>query len=211
MKTVLIYGGSFNPPHYGHLKTALAVQHRFDFQHFIFLPNKASVLKDILPVAAKDRLHMLALLLNDHPEFSIDTREIDRNSPSYMVDTLVSFRKEFGADASITMLLGIDSFLTLNQWHQWQTLPTLCNLLVMKRPGADEQSVETLFPDLASQSCHELGELLHTRCGKIGVFDAGLYPVSSTEIRKLIQQKSTPLAEVPEEIYQYIQQHQLYQ
>lgn len=211
MNTLLIYGGSFNPPHLGHLKTAIAVQQYFGFQHFIFLPCKASVLKTIAPANPEDRVNMLALLLKDHPEFTIDVREINRDSPSYMVETLTSFRHDLGQNASITLLLGMDTFLTLNQWCQWQLLPSLCNLLVIKRPGVNDTQLENLFPSLPSQPCQDLQGLLHTACGKWGLFDAGLYPISSTEIRELVQQNVPSITALPDEIYQYIRKHHLYQ
>ena len=218
MKSILIYGGSFDPPHLGHLKTALAVQDYFHFDTVFFLPCKTPVLKKPTQAEASHRLQMLQLMLNlekavesrfnHHPEFEISTVEIDRDTPSYMTETLQQIRETVGHACSITLLLGMDAVLSLPQWHEHETLPRLCNLLVIKREGVTEHEPLTgLFPE----PCHHARDLLSHPNGKIEYFDAGDYPISSTDIREKIRSGQDVSDALPKAVDDYIKHHGLYQ
>lgn len=203
MNNILIYGGSFDPPHLGHIKTACAVQHNFSFDKFIFIPCKQSVLKNKCLTTSEQRLDMLKLALAPYSEFKfeIDTRELDRDTPSFMVDTLISFQEEYKNNASITLLLGMDAFLELPRWHQWEKLITLCDLLVMQRENAHQNKV--ISPLLKTA--------LDTSPCKLNFFEAGNYPIASSTLRKRIhagEQLEKDL--LSEAVYDYIVTHQLY-
>lgn len=197
MKNILIYGGSFDPPHLGHIKTACAVQKKFAFDRFIFVPCKQPVLKAESLASPKQRLDMLELALAPHAQFKfeIDTRELDRDTPSFMVDTLISIQQDYKNNASITLLLGMDSFLELPRWHQWKKIITLCDLLVIQRAGEHHPK--------------EISFLLPCR---LNFFDAGNYPIASSKLRERIkagEQLEKNL--LPEAVYDYIMIHRLYQ
>lgn len=145
---LIIFGGTFDPPHLGHLNTALAVQKHMQFERFLFLPCKFPVLKKNTTASSEQRIQMLELMLLSYPEFEIDLREIQRPTPSFMVDTLQSFRDDLGNEISITLLLGMDAFLQLPQWHAWEKILELCHLLVMKRIHIHESNI--LSPVLPS-------------------------------------------------------------
>lgn len=211
MKNLLIYGGSFDPPHLGHLNTAIHVQEYFHFQSFIFLPCKQSVLKHQNYADAASRIAMLELMLKNQPEFSISTREIDRDSPSYMAETLRTYREELGATYSITLLLGMDAFLGLPHWHQWKTILKLSNLLVLKRNTTIEQEIpHELKLLLSRQQCDNPLELKASPHGKIAFFDAGDYPISSTEIRRKIRQNEDVRHDLSSDVYHFIKKFHLY-
>lgn len=209
--TILIYGGSFDPPHLGHLNVALKVQDHFHFDRFIFLPCKSPVLKNPSIASEKHRYEMLKILLSKYSQFSISTCELDRDTPSYMVDTLEKFRNELGSQVSITLLLGQDAFFQLNRWHDWYKLPKLCNLLVIYRSGILlEQNISekilSMFVD-----CRQLPfDILNSPCGKLTYFNAGSYPVSSTDIRHTIQSEGCVDFGLSKEIVDYIQRYNLY-
>ena len=207
---MLIYGGSFDPPHLGHLHTALNVQRHFHFDHIFFLPCKQPILKKQTQAKATDRINMLQIMLKEYPEFSISTLEIDRDTPSYMTETLKSLRKEWGNECSITLLMGMDAFVNLNRWHEWEKIPTLCNLLVIQRPQSSKNTTPPTIPALEIQSSQDL-DLLTTAYGKFTVFDAGEYPISSTEIREKIRLKKDVSEHLPKEVADYIRRHGLYQ
>ena len=157
MNNILIYGGSFDPPHLGHIKTASAVQKKFNFDTFFFVPCKQPVLKSKSIASSAQRLDMLKLALTSYSqfEFQIDTRELDRDTPSFMLDTLTSFQEEYKNKASITLLLGMDAFLELPRWHQWKKILTCCDLLVMQRAGEDQNKTisRELEAALHASSC----------------------------------------------------------
>jgi len=211
LKNLLIYGGSFDPPHLGHLNTAIHVQEHFHFQSIVFLPCKKSVLKNQIHVDAAFRITMLKLMLNKQPEFSISTREIDRDSPSYMVETLNTYREELGLNYSITLLLGMDAFLSLPRWHQWESILKLSNLLVLKRNETTKQEISNeLKLLLRHQQCSKPLELKTNPHGKIVFFDAGDYPISSTEIRRKIQKNEDVRDDLSSDVYNFIKKFHLY-
>jgi nicotinate-nucleotide adenylyltransferase len=205
IKHLLIYGGSFDPPHLGHLNTAINVQNYFHFDRFIFLPCKRSVLKKSSHAPASARVEMLGILLKNHPQFSISTEEIDRATPSYMRETLTNFRNKLGPTVSITLLLGMDAYITLPQWFESEKIPTLCNLLIINRHGI--KSVPNLrFND----TCSDPLDVIKSAHGKIVYFDAGEYSISSTKVRENIQNKVNAMDGLSKELYEYIMSHGLY-
>ena len=210
MKNIIIFGGSFDPPHNGHLNTALAVQDFFHFDRFVFLPCKQPILKDASIASAQQRLTLLKLALAKHPEFIIDTRELSRKSRSYKATTLKHFREEFSNHIAITLLVGLDAFLQLPQWHDWQSLLTLTNLLVISRPGFKPNFNPVLQQLLANHEVTDKSELLTKPHGAIYLYDAGKHPISSTYLRSEIKAGRTIKPYVPFEVYEYIEHHGLY-
>ncbi|AHE67189.1 nicotinate-nucleotide adenylyltransferase [Legionella oakridgensis] len=212
MRHLIIYGGSFDPPHNGHLNTAIAVQNEFHFERFVFLPCKTPVLKEATQASCEQRISMLQLALLPYREFHIDTREIERDAPSYMVNTLESFREEIGEKIPITLLMGMDAFLRLPEWYQWQRLLALSHILVIQRPQinppAMPQSLEAL---LSLKKTTEKSNLLTESHGKIFCYDAGQYDISSSWLRKQIKSRTDVRNYLPSAVYQYIKEQALYQ
>lgn len=212
MHNLVIYGGSFDPVHYGHLKTALAVQQALNFDRFLFLPCKTPLLKKTTMASSAQRLDMLALALQPYPRFAIDSQEIERDTPSYMVDTLQNIRRLGGQNLAITLLIGMDTFLQLPQWHAWQQLMDLSHLLVIHRPGAVEKAsiAPVLQALLITRETHDKKELLTQPYGKIYRLDAGQYDISSTWLRQQINQGLSIENYVPAAVNQYIKEQALY-
>lgn len=210
MKSILIFGGSFDPPHLGHFNTALAVQNTFHFETIYFLPCKTSVLKKPSQAGMEHRFKMLQLMLNDHPEFKISTLELDRDSPSYMTETLQQIRQTVDYSCSVTLLLGMDAFLGLEQWHEYKTLPSLCHLLVIQRPGFTPHTVPEPLAHLFQGPCQNAHELLNHPNGIFAYFNAGNYPISSTDIRAKIHIGKDVSDSIPKAVDAYIKHHELY-
>lgn len=212
MHNLIIYGGTFDPIHSGHIKTAVNIQNHFNFERFLFLPCKIPVLKKNATATAKQRIDMLELALqNLNQNFEINLSEINRESPSYMVYSLQNFRLELGSELSITLLLGTDSFNQLPQWYNWQQLLTLANLLVIKRCGAAETVIPSELKELLVQ--HETFDgvaLAQSRHGLIYRYDAGSFNISSSQIRKQLTEGKDISAYLPKAVFHYIRKHQLY-
>jgi len=190
---ILLFGGTFDPIHNGHLNVAMAVQDRFHFNRFIFLPCKIPLLKDKAQASPEQRLNMLRLALGEHSDypFEIDERELHRAGPSYTVITLDEYRNELGADASINFLMGTDSYTQLPQWHESDRILNLANLLVVNRPG--HAPLETTVN-------------LNAPHGQVCGVDAGLHDISSTSIRLGSNQDQA----IPESVKKYIHEQGLY-
>ena len=211
MNNIVIYGGTFDPPHYGHLNTARAVQHHIHYDRVIFLPCKAPVLKNAAIASSKHRLSMLKLAIFNEPKFEIDTREITRTTPSFMVETLESFRNELGEAAPISLCIGMDAFIQLPFWKSWEKILTLSHLLVMKRAKIDDKNrPESLNQLLLDNEIVDPCYLRTEPHGKIYCFDAGQYAISSSWLREQIQAGKNIEEYLPASVYEYIKSKALY-
>ncbi|CEG56697.1 nicotinate-nucleotide adenylyltransferase [Legionella fallonii] len=211
MHTIAIFGGTFDPVHYGHIQTSLSIQSHFSFDSYFFLPCKTPTLKPPTLANNQQRIEMLQLAIQPYPQFKLDLREIKRDSPSYMVETLSSFRAE-NKDASITLILGFDAFLSLTQWHQWEKIIQLANLLIINRKLFATIPVAKPIRELLIKHETKIKDALQTqKAGAIHLFDAGNYEISSTDIRRALSTNKQAETMLPKEVYQYIKQQGLYQ
>lgn len=209
MTSIAIFGGTFDPVHLGHMQTSINIQKHFAFDKYYFLPCKIPILKAPSLANNQQRLEMLKLALKEHPQFAIDSREIERSSPSYMVDTLNSIREQ-NPEAAITLIMGYDAFCSLPLWFSWQDLIKCAHLLIISREQHSHVQLPTELKTLLNE--HETSkkeELLSTKAGFIYLFNAGDYAISSTKIREeLKQQHVTDL--LPAAVYEYIKKENLY-
>jgi nicotinate-nucleotide adenylyltransferase len=204
MKHLIIYGGSFDPPHKGHISTALSIQHLLNAK-IIFVPCKQSVLKVTSQASPKQRLEMLELCLKPYPELTIDTIELDRATPSYMVETLKSFKNLFPND-KLSLLIGMDAFNTLDKWYHWQSIFNYANIIVVNRPGhiCSSAIVDKIQPYLVNAP-----EML-AKSGKLCFIDLPEVAISSTKIRDSISSNSDLEENLPMAVINYIRRHRLY-
>lgn len=211
MRSIAIFGGTFDPVHDGHIQVSLSIQSHFNFGSYFFLPCKVPTLKPPTLASNQQRVEMLQLAIQPYPQFQLDLREIKRDTPSFMVETLSSFRSE-NNDASITLILGFDAFLSLSQWHQWEKIIQLANLLIINRTSFAQYPIAKPVQELLKN--HETKEketLLTQKAGIIYLFNAGDYEISSTDIRKALSTNKQTKTMLPKEVYQYIKQRGLYQ
>lgn len=211
MRSIAIFGGTFDPVHNGHIQTSAAIQSNFHFDYYYFVPCKIPTIKPNSFANTQQRIDMLQLAIKNFKNFSLDLREVNRDTPSYMVETLKSFRDE-NEDASISLIIGYDAFLSLHHWHQWENIIELANLLVINRNNyahlAIPEAVELL---LKQHQCVRKSQLLTSRSGTIILFDAGNYEISSTDIREELKLKKNVEDKLPKAVYEYIKQSGLYQ
>lgn len=205
-----IYGGTFDPIHYGHLKTAAELVSVFPFNPLYFLPCKQHVLKDKAKASAEQRVAMLNLALQAYPQFKVELCEINREGPSYMVDTLkLIWARE--KPHSLTLIIGMDAFQDLCRWHQWQSLIDLANLLILKRPGYSIDKLDKPLQGLLDKHLiTDPQQLCRQARGQILFFDAGQYPISATAIRRSLAQGVTVDTYLPEAVAHYIRRENIY-
>lgn len=210
MHSIAIFGGTFDPIHIGHLKTSLTIQAYFKFDSYVILPCKIPVTKAPARATQEQRIKMIELAIKKFSFFKVDSRELERDSPSYMVDTLESFRLDF-PQAAITLIIGYDAFHSLMHWHQWEKLITLANILVINRNEFAQQELsEPMHNFLKTYQSEDKTAILKERSGTIFLFDAGDYTISSTKIRESIKQNIDVSHMLPPEEYQYIKNEGLY-
>jgi len=153
------------------------------------------------------RLQMLELAVQDQSGLTVDTRELNRPGPSYMVDTLKSLRQECN-DEPLLLFIGSDAFNHLKSWHQWRHLFDFAHIVVMTRPGADVQHLDDF---LKARLAGDITELVHNTAGKLYFQQVTQLDISATAIRNMIAKKQNPGFLLPDAVIAYIRQHTLYQ
>jgi nicotinate-nucleotide adenylyltransferase len=202
-----ILGGTFDPVHFGHLRTALDVVEALDLDHLRLIPCALPPHR-VEPVASpQERRLMLELAIKNHPKLVVDDRELDREGPSYTVDTLLSRREEL-PDNPLFVLMGTDAFRSLNSWSRWQHIIDLAHIVVMQRP---EEKLE--MPD-------ELTNWYHTHqaepgdealaAGKIWSIPVTQLSISATSIREKLYEKHDVRYLLPDAVITLIEQMGLY-
>ncbi len=182
-----IYGGTFDPVHFGHLRTALEVKEALGLEQVRFIPCRLPPHRTPPFFSPEQRLNFLQTAIADEPGFAVDTRELDRPGPSYMVDTLASLRQELG-DSPLCLIVGLDAFLGLPGWHRWESLFELAHIVVMDRPGYQPDWPPLLKRQVTHRQARQPGELQNTPAGRIWFQPVTQLQISGTLIRRCLEQ-----------------------
>lgn len=204
-----IFGGTFDPVHFGHLRPALEALEALALDELRFVPAARPNLRDAPMASPEQRLAMLRLAVAGQPGFAVDARELARPGVSYMADTLASLREEIGA-RPLCLILGSDAFARLHRWHAWERIPRLAHLVVAHRPGWDGQELAApLEALLAARECAP--EALRQRpAGGVTRLSVTPLDISATRIRELRGRGREIRYLLPEAVRQYIHEHRLY-
>nr|MBF0682998.1 nicotinate-nucleotide adenylyltransferase [Pseudomonas sp.] len=147
-----ILGGTFDPIHIGHLRGALEVSEMLELDELRLIPNALPPHRETPQGSSQHRLAMVRLAVEDVPALTVDARELERDRPSYTIDTLESLRAELAHADQLFLLMGWDAFCGLPGWHRWEELLHHCHILVLQRPDADSEAPEALRDMLAARS-----------------------------------------------------------
>lgn len=201
-----IFGGTFNPIHYAHLRAALEVKELFGLDEIRFIPSATPPHRPEPSVSAFMRQHMVTLAIEGQTGFVCDSRELSRPGNSYMVDTLASLRQDFPKQP-LLLFIGTDAFNQLERWHEWQRLFDFAHIVVMTRPNYQQQALNDFF-----NTCHTENktELKNKRAGKLYFQSITLLDISASQIRQLISQQHNPRFLLPDAVLDYINQFKLY-
>ncbi|MCT4716144.1 nicotinate-nucleotide adenylyltransferase [Enterobacteriaceae bacterium H18W14] len=206
-----IYGGTFDPIHYGHLKPVEALAKKVALHQITIMPNNVPPHRPQPEANSQQRKAMVELAIADNPLFRLDARELERSTPSYTVETLEQVRREQGSQQPLAFIIGQDSLLSLQRWHRWECLLDLCHLLVCQRPGY-AVSMDTAGQQrwLDNHSTTSIEELHAAPAGKIYLAQTPLYDISATAIRQRLEQNLPCDEFVPAPVLQFIHRHNLY-
>ena len=210
-----VLGGTFDPIHFAHLRLAEEVAEAFMLNTVRLIPS-ANPPHRITPSApAEDRLKMVELALDRaNKKLVPDGRELNRVGKSYMVDTLKQLRTEH-PNASISLILGTDAFIELMTWHEWQQLFSLANIIVASRPNLPLSELETnlekkLASEYEARKRHDRDLLHSSKNGLIFTYEFTSLEVSGKSLRRRIQHKQSLKYLLPDNVINYIQNHNLY-
>ena len=189
-------GGTFDPIHYGHLVTAEEALHQFRLDGVVFVPTGRPWMKAHGVVShAEDRYLMTVIATASNPLFRVSRMEIDRDGPTYTVDTLRGLKTEMGADVDLFFVTGADAVVEIFQWKDQQELFGLAHFIAATRPGYDiaafEAHASTSTPDITVMNIPALA-------------------ISSTDVRRRVHGGSPIRYLVPEGVKSYIEKAELY-
>jgi len=205
MNLRLCYGGTFDPVHDGHIAVAEFARQTCDADVY-FIPSADPPHRQRPSATARQRADMLELAIADAPHFFLDLRELQREKPSYTVDTLRELRAELGAEAPIAWLIGADAFAQLHTWHEWESLFDLAHFVVAVRPGYSMQSPHFSIIERLCDS----PELLETSpSGRVFTLSCPLRSESASAIRLALAAGEAAIGLNPA-VQAYILEHGLY-
>lgn len=206
-----LFGGTFDPIHYGHLRPVEALAKEVGLSHIALLPNYVPPHRPQPEADEQQRLQMVKLAIEGNPLFSVDERELRRTKPSYTIDTLEEIRREQGEHRPLAFIIGQDSLLTLHHWQRWQSLLDYCHLLVCARPGyADHLDTPELEKWLNHHRIYDIAKLRQNAHGCIYLAHTPLLDISATDIRQRHHLGISDDDLLPAKVQVYIQQQGLY-
>lgn len=208
-RKIAVFGGTFNPIHHGHLRLALDLVQQVGFDQMRMVPCHIPMHREDPSVASRRRARMVELAIADSPTLTLDSRELERGSASYSVDTLTELRREQGDDASIALIMGLDAYLGLMRWHRWQELLQLGHVVVVDRPGYQMPSSGELA-DFDREHRAATKVLDQASGGFVVHLNIRALDISATEIRTLTAQGLSTRYLLPEAVRQYIAERNLY-
>ena len=204
-----VLGGTFDPVHIGHLRGGLEVAELMQLDELRLTPNARPPHRDTPQVSALDRLAMVECAVAGVATLVVDSRELQRDTPSYTIDTLELMRADLAADDQLFLLLGWDAFCGLPTWHRWEDLLLHCHILVLQRPDADSEPPDALRNLLAARSVSD-PLALKGPGGQIAFVWQTPLAVSATQIRQLLASGKSVRFLVPDAVLAYIDAHGLY-
>jgi nicotinate-nucleotide adenylyltransferase len=203
-----VLGGTFDPIHLGHLRTALDVLDALKLDHIRFIPNSAPPHRDAPVATAEQRSLLLNIAVKNCPQLIVDERELHREGPSYTIDTLKTLRADF-PENPLFLLVGMDAFEGIQTWHEWENLLNYAHIAVMKRPGSSTHLSASLHDWLNAHRADDND--IDLLCGKIWQIDVTQLAISSTKIRDKFKHTESVNYLMPDSVIQVIEHLKLYQ
>lgn len=206
-----LYGGTFNPIHFGHLRMAEELVDACQLSEVRFIPSSTPPHKPQPTATPEQRAQMIALAIGDHPKFRLDPQEIQRNGVSYTIDTLSSIRASQGSQTPIAFIMGMDAFAEIEHWHEWQHYLDYAHILVSTRPETYIDQLSTAVKALLSTHLVTDSDALHHQAhGLIYLHQMTPLAISSSQIRRLTNSSQSQRYLLPDTVIEYIHQQGLY-
>lgn len=200
MEDVLLFGGTFNPPHVGHIEIAKEVRRKLGIEEIVMLPSGNPPHKIGEDVAdARHRVNMLRLAIKNEKNFKISLIEVDRKGYTYTIDTLKELRKKYGDTRKFYYLIGADVLEELSSWKDFREVFLMCKFVVVVRDGCTREVMTREIEKLA----------LAYKCDAT-IVDVDCIKISSTDIRERIRRGDNLYGMISYEVLQYIRNNNLY-
>ena len=210
-----IFGGTFDPIHYGHLRVAEEIVETVGLQKMYFVPAGMPRLRHSPVASPQHRVEIVRLAIQKNPDFVLDEREIYRDGVSYSIDTVREFKQEFGEEVRLCFILGADAFIKLPEWNNWKELFNLCHFIVSTRPGYSLTLIKELLSKELREECSQrwvsnTESLRKDTSGLIFIASTTMLDISATSIRAHIAVGRNVRHLVPSVTVNYISKNKLY-
>jgi len=212
MRKIGIFGGSFDPIHFGHLRPALEILEALSLDSMHFIPSGQPPHRGAPAASAETRLAMLKAAVAGEPRFQVDERELRRAAPSYTFDTLTELRRERGHDR-LVLVLGLDAFLGFTGWHRWQEILELAHLVIAHRPGSaldGQVSHGEIAMLVQEREVDDVQALMDREAGRIMLQPVTQLEISSSQIRQTAARGGDLRFLVPDPVRALIQDSNCY-
>ncbi len=214
MAALGLFGGTFDPVHFGHLRLATELAEAFHLEKVLFIPAGLPYHRGReAHASAEERLTMLKLATQRDARFDVDDREIKRSGNTYTYDTLAEIRHERGPETPLVFLAGTDTFATIDTWHRWTELFDLAHFAVAVR--ADDAQWASKGPGTFPREAWPRitlnpREFASAPAGKIMTFAMTPLSISSTAIRALAADGGSIRYLTPDPVVEYVRSHNIY-
>ena len=210
-----IFGGTFDPVHFGHLRLAEEAADALGLSCVRWIPAGQPALRDKPAVDSWQRLDMVRLAIEGNPRFELDAAEVEAAQTSYTVLTLERLRRsaECGTQRPLVLLVGADAFAGMNGWHRWESLFELAHVAVAHRPGYPvdaEHLPAALAAVFCQRFCDDPTQLAQSPAGCIVNFAMTPLDISATKIRALLSKEQSTRYLMPESVIAHIRKHRFY-
>ena len=199
MRPMGVFGGTFDPIHYGHLRSAFEMLQALSLEEVRFVPCGDPPHRGVTYASAEMRLELVRRAIAGQDGFTVDDRELRRGGPSYTIDTLGELREEF-PDRSLGLIVGMDAFLGLPGWHRWQDILAAAHIVVAHRPGWKAPDIGALGELIAERGTHRVEDLHDDTHGWIHIHAVTQLEIASTEIRDLVAAGRDPRFLMPDAV-----------
>lgn len=198
------FGGSFDPVHFGHLENAHTIKHLLNLSELYLMPCASPVHKGELSFTNQARIEMLRLAIKDYDELKIDLREINRESASYTITSLIEIKRQYPT-TPICLIMGMDSYINLPSWKEYQDFAQYAHLVVLNRDSVAHNR-SALKPFTKTQT---ISDLHQKPCGLVYFADTPMLDISSSMIRGKISTQSDLTGLMPDTLIHYIKYHEI--
>ena len=210
-----IFGGTFDPIHFGHLRLAQEIAEFIHMVQVRFVPGGTPPHRAAPQVTSLQRLEMTLLATADNELFLVDDREVKRSGPGFTVDTLTELRREVGADRPLCLMLGADAFIELATWHRWHEIFSLAHIVVAHRPRFapetwPQRMPEPLVREYTKRLLRQPYAVHLSPAGGIATQAIAALDISGSMIRESLARSVSPRYLLPDPVLDYIRKHNLY-
>ena len=204
-----LFGGTFDPVHYGHLRCADDARQKLNLEKLVLLPSGTPPHRPAPQATTAQRLEMLGLACQEFPYLAVDVRETRRDGPSYMVETLQELRAEF-PQRPLLLLIGQDAANHLDTWFHWEQLFVLAHIVIMTRPDSTSQYSQSLAEQIQPRLCPDTQDLRSNQAGSVLQLQVTSIDVSATNIKQTIGMGRSLKQMLPAAVIDYINKNRLY-